>query len=368
MGHWDGVTVYDFNSDGYAEVALKIADGVVFGDGQTWTHADDNRQWIAILDGRTGALRNYAGIPQDHLADGPMAAQFGVGYLDGQRPSLVVSMKNRIGSGAFNMMIAAYSWSGQNLTQQWKWNRGSTDAADGHNIRIVDVDGNGTDEIAHIGFVLNGDGTLRYSLASQGVQHGDRFHIADMDPANPGLEGYGVQQDNASGLREYYYDAATGQMIWQHVLSGTADVGRGMAGDVDPRHPGMEVWSFDGLYNAASNTLTEPNTSLRPGPSSASGGTATPPSNCSTTASSKNGTRSTRPPRTACPASRPSPTTAPPRPPKAGPPSSATSSATGAKRPSTPTRPTTSSSSSPPTSPPPPGSTRSRTTPSTATA
>ncbi|MEU6249122.1 hypothetical protein [Glycomyces sp. NPDC047010] len=266
VGHWDGVTVYDFNSDGYAEVALKIADGVVFGDGQTWTHADDNRQWIAILDGRTGALRNYAGIPQDYLADGPMAAQFGVGYLDGQRPSLVVSMKNRIGSGDFNMMIAAYSWSGQNLTQQWKWNRGSTNAADGHNIRIVDVDGNGTDEVAHIGFVLNGDGTLRYSLASQGIQHGDRFHIADMDPSNPGLEGYGVQQDNASGLREYYYDAATGQMIWQHVLSGTADVGRGMAGDVDPRYPGMEVWSFDGLYNAASNTLTEPNTSLRPWP------------------------------------------------------------------------------------------------------
>ncbi|SDK87215.1 hypothetical protein SAMN05216298_1762 [Glycomyces sambucus] len=266
VGHWDGVTVQDFNADGYAEVALKFADGVTFGDGQVWTHADDDRQWVGVLDGRTGALRNYAAVPQDYLADGPLAMQFGVGYLDGTRPYLVASMKNRKSNGDFNMMISAWTWSGQNLTQQWKWLRGSTDAPDGHNIRIADVDGDGTDEVAHIGFVLNGDGTLRYSLAGQGIVHGDRFHIADIDPSNPGLEGYGVQQSNGSGLREYYYDAASGQMIWQHVLSGTADVGRGMAGDVDPRYPGMEVWSFDGLYNAAQNRLTEPNTSLRPWP------------------------------------------------------------------------------------------------------
>ncbi|WP_158299959.1 hypothetical protein [Glycomyces paridis] len=266
VGHNDGVTVYDFNSDGYAEVALKIADGVTFGDGQTWTHANDSRQWMAILDGRTGALLNYSSVPQDYLGDGPMAARFGVGYLDGVTPSLVAYMKNRRDDGGFNLMIAAWKWSGQSLTQQWKWLRGGTDAPDGHNTRIIDVDGDGRDEIAEIGFVLNGDGTLRYSLAGQGIVHGDRFHIADMDPSRPGLEGYGVQQNNASGLREYYYDADTGAMIWQHVLPGTGDIGRGMAGDVDPRFPGMEVWSFDGLYNAASNQLTEPDTSLRPWP------------------------------------------------------------------------------------------------------
>jgi len=266
VGHWDGVTVYDLNGDGRSEVALKIADGVTFGDGATWTHADDSRQFMAVLDGQTGALRNWAAIPTDYLADGPMAMRLGVGYLNGTTPSLVAFMKNRKDDGSFNLMYAAWSWSGQNLAQQWKWLRGSTNAPDGHNTRIIDVDGDGKDEIAEVGFVLNGNGTLRYSLAGQGIIHGDRFHIADMDPSRPGLEGYGVQQDNPSGLREYYYDAATGQMIWKHTLSGTADVGRGMAGDVDPRYPGMEVWSFDGLYNAASNQLTEPNTTLRPWP------------------------------------------------------------------------------------------------------
>ncbi|MGP3982475.1 rhamnogalacturonan lyase family protein [Streptomyces sp. KR80] len=266
VGHNDGVTVYDFDSDGRAEVAVRIANGVRFGNGTTFTNSDNNRQFIAILDGMTGAPRATAPVPTDYLRDGPMYARFGVGYLDGSRPSLVAFMKNRIGNGAFNLMMGAWQFTGQSLTQQWKWLRGNQNTPDGHNTRVVDVNGDGTDEVAEIGFVLNGNGTLRYSLGPAGIIHGDRFHIAKMDPNRPGLQGYGVQQDNPSGLREYYYDATNGSIIWRHIASGTADVGRGMAGDIDPRFPGMEVWSFSGLYNAPANRLTEPNTSLRPWP------------------------------------------------------------------------------------------------------
>ncbi|MET9683948.1 hypothetical protein [Streptomyces coeruleorubidus] len=265
VGHWDGVTVYDFDSDGRAEVALQIADGVRFGDGSTWTHENDARQFMAVLDGRTGALRNWSAVPTTYLADGPMAARLGVAYLNGTTPSLVAFMKNRQGDGAFNLMMGAWKFDGDSLDRQWTWQRGGQDAPDGHNTRAVDVDGDGTDEVAEIGFVLGGNGSLRYSMGPKGIVHGDRFHIADMDPSRPGLEGYGVQQNNPSGLLEYYYDAATGNVIWRHG-GGPADVGRGMAGDVDPRFPGMEVWSFSGLYNAAANRLTEPDTSLRPWP------------------------------------------------------------------------------------------------------
>ncbi|MGW0821754.1 rhamnogalacturonan lyase family protein [Streptomyces sp. NPDC002845] len=266
VGHWDGVTVYDFDSDGRAEVAVRIASGVTFGDGTTWTHSDNARQFMAVLDGRTGALRNWSAVPTTYLGDGPMAARLGVAYLNGTTPSLVAYMKNRRDNGAFNLMMAAWRFTGSALRHQWTWLRGSQNAPDGHNSRAVDVNGDGTDEIAEVGFVLNGDGSLRYSMAPQGIVHGDRFHLADMDPGRPGLEGYGVQQDNPSGLLEYYYDAANGSVIWRHHGSGPADVGRGMAGDVDPRFPGMEVWSFSGLYNAPSNRLTEPDTSLRPWP------------------------------------------------------------------------------------------------------
>ncbi|GIF41805.1 rhamnogalacturonan lyase family protein [Actinoplanes xinjiangensis] len=266
VGHNDGVTVYDLDSDGRAEVALRIADGVRFGNGTTFGNADDNRQFIAILDGLTGAPRATAAVPADYLADGPMMARLGVGHLDGVNPSLVAYMKNRVGNGGFNLMFTAWRFTGSAVTMQWKFLRGNQDLPDGHNTRIIDVDGDGRDEIAEIGFVLNGDGRLRYSLGPQGVVHGDRFHIAKIDPNRAGLQGYGVQQDNPSGLREYYYDAGTGQIIWKHIESGVGDVGRGMAGDIDPRTPGYEVWSFSGLYHAATNRLAEPNRTLAPWP------------------------------------------------------------------------------------------------------
>ena len=265
VGHWDGVTVYDFDSDGRAEVAVRISNGVRFGDGKTFTSSNNNNQFIAIVDGRTGALRSSVQVPTDYISDGPLAARFGVGYLDGVRPHLVAYMKNRIGSGDFNLMISAYTFNGNAVSMAWKWKRGSQNAPDGHNTRSVDVDGDGKDEICEIGFTLNGDGTVRYLLGPSGVVHGDRFHIAKMDPNRAGLQGYGVQQDNANELLEYYYDARDGTILWKHG-GGPGDVGRGMAGDIDPRYAGMEVWSFSGLYNAKANSLTEPNTGLRPWP------------------------------------------------------------------------------------------------------
>jgi hypothetical protein len=187
-------------------------------------------------------------------------------------------MKNRIGSGDFNLMFTAWRYNGRSLTQQWKFLRGSQPLPDGHNSRIVDVDGDGRDEVGEIGFMLNGDGTLRYNLRGQGIIHGDRWFIADIDPNRPGLEGYGIQQDHPDGLLDYYYDAATGDMIWKHTTNVPgADAGRGMVADIDPRHPGMEIWSINGevnyeqgmptgLYNAASNRLVEPDTTKQPWP------------------------------------------------------------------------------------------------------
>jgi rhamnogalacturonan endolyase len=268
VGNWDGVTVQDLDLDGRAEVAVKVSKGVVFGDGKVFGGADNVRQSLAVVDGLTGKLRASVPLPDDYLADGPLYARLGVGYLDGATPSIVGFMKNRVGNGGFNLMISAWKFSGTALTEQWTWYRENAgfDAPDGHNTRIMDVDGDGRDEIAEIGFVLNGDGTERYTLADDGIIHGDRFYIADIDPSNPGLEGYGVQQDNPSKLHEYYYDAADGTMIWKHIGAGVSDVGRGLVADIDAGDPGLEAWSFGGIYNAAENTLAEPNAALYPWP------------------------------------------------------------------------------------------------------
>ncbi|MGQ3480177.1 rhamnogalacturonan lyase family protein [Paenibacillus sp. TY11] len=130
-----------------------------------------------------------------------------------------------------------------------------TGAANGHQFRIVDLENDGKDEISQIGYVLNGDGTLRYTLGEYDVVHGDRFYIGKFDPDSPDFNGYGIQQDNRKGLLEYYYNAGTGKMIWQHSTTPPAgDIGRGNVGDLDPRYPGYEVWSFTGIYNGPTNT------------------------------------------------------------------------------------------------------------------
>lgn len=260
VGNWDGVTVYDLNGDGKAEVITKIANGTIFGDGAVWSNSSDTKQWIAVLDGATGALLKYCAVPQDYIAAGPLGCSLGIGYLNGATPSIVAKLKNRNADKSFNLMICAFRYTGNNLLMDWKWLRGSQDCPDGHQIRIADVDANGTDEICDIGYCLNGNGTLRYSLASQGVVHGDRTQIGKLDAGRAGLQGYAVQQDNPSGLLEYYYDAATGAILWKHTGS-VADIGRGEAGDIDPRYAGYEVWSFFGIYNGPGNTkiTDEPN-------------------------------------------------------------------------------------------------------------
>jgi rhamnogalacturonan endolyase len=149
-----------------------------------------------------------------------------------------------------------YDFDGTTVTERWKFVR-NTDAPDFHQIRVLDVDGDGRDELADGGYVIDDDGSLLYSLGDHGVVHGDRFHIADMDPARPGLEGWGIQQDNQSGLETYYYDAATGQVLrtYTNPNGPGGDMGRGTVADLFPDAPGFEYWSFNGLYNAQSGTL-----------------------------------------------------------------------------------------------------------------
>jgi rhamnogalacturonan endolyase len=263
VGHNDGVTVYDLNGDGRSEVIIKIANGVRFGNGEVWTHSDNNRQWIAVLEGSTGRRLNYAALPTDYLSVGPLATRFVCGNA-----GIFVYAKNRNANGSFNLVVSNYRWSGSNLTQAWKWLRGSQNCPDGHNSRSVDVNGDGTDDFCEIGFVLNGtNGTLLYTLGTQGVVHGDRFHIAKIDPDRAGLQGYGIQQDNPSGLIDYYYDARNGTMLWKH-MGAVGDWARGDAGDIDGAVRGYEVWTFNGVWNARSNRQlcppgTEPWPSLR---------------------------------------------------------------------------------------------------------
>jgi rhamnogalacturonan endolyase len=112
-----------------------------------------------------------------------------------------------------------------------------------HSLSVADVDGDGRDEIVYGSMVVDDNGK---GLFSTGLRHGDALHAGDLDPARPGLEVFGIHENedattalNTPGLA--LYDARTGRIIWGLLPGG--DVGRGLAADIDPRHPGHEFWT-----------------------------------------------------------------------------------------------------------------------------
>jgi hypothetical protein len=251
-GHGDNFTVYDVNNDGKSEVIIRTANGVKFGDGTTLTDSDNSKQFISVLSGMTGKEIARAPVPTDFLSGGPMNGHMGIAYLDGVNPSIIWSAKNR--PNGFNMMTAAWTLTGTTLALNWKVLRPASEEGkypDGHQIRCLDVDGDGKDEVFNFGHVIDHDGTYLYSLAATaGIVHGDRFSVGDLDPNRPGLEGYAIQQNNPSFLMWALYDAKTGAIIHSQSGSSLKDQARGAAFDFDPRTIGYELYTFtDGLYN-----------------------------------------------------------------------------------------------------------------------
>ncbi|BBC31357.1 uncharacterized protein SGFS_026510 [Streptomyces graminofaciens] len=249
----DNVTVFDLDGDGRAEVLAHTAAGTTFADGSQVTAASPADQFVSVIDGATGAERTRQPVPDDFVADGPSGGHFGVAYLDGVHPSLVTKLVTRVGArrGAFRILFQTWDFDGRDLTRRWKYVVPAAGGATSfHQIRTVDVDLDGKDEIADGNYVVNSDGTLRYVV--DGAGHGDRFHIADLDPDRPGLEGFAIQQAELGVVPNfpwYYYDADTGERLvtgqhpadWENDTD--IDVGRGSTGDIDPNHPGYEYWT-----------------------------------------------------------------------------------------------------------------------------
>lgn len=259
VGMWDGATVYDMDCDGYAEVLVRIADGVTFGDGKKYSsNSGGNGQAIAVLDGRTGKLKASVNLPQDYMNIGPMACMMEIGYLDGVNPALVCWIKSRNSDKSFNSIMVTYGYAGGNTFKQlWKYDASKYGGGgEAHQIRVADVDYNGKDEVLHMGYALNSDGTLRYQVPE--VVHGDRWFTGSFSPANDGKEMYcyGVQQRNPSTLLEFMYNASTGKMLWTNYGGdGNVDIGRGNVGDFDPNYAGFESYSFQGMLDLKGNKL-----------------------------------------------------------------------------------------------------------------
>ena len=264
--HYTQFIVYDLDSDGKAEVAFKTADATIDGTGKVIGEADadyrnaqgkvlEGPEFLTVFNGETGAAMattNY--LPgRGNLADwgddrGNRSDRFlaGVGYFDGERPSLLMARGYYTRS-----VLVAWDWRNGKLTQRWLFDSDTQGNAEyagqgNHQLTIADVDGDEKDEIIYGSMAIDNDGKRLYTT---GLGHGDAMHVTDMDPDRPGMEIWtcneSPSQYQGNGL--WFRDAGTGEKLWG--VPATDDVGRALAADIDPRYKGYEMWgSVGGLY------------------------------------------------------------------------------------------------------------------------
>jgi rhamnogalacturonan endolyase len=313
--HYTQFIVYDLDGDGRAEVACKTADGTVDGagsvigdasrdyrslavptDGVQVPSTSDPRygkvlagpEYFTVFDGLTGAalattayvpgrepLNGWGGIGGNGNNDstGNRADRFlaAVAYLDGRLPSVIMAR------GYYGRtVLAAWDWRDRRLTSRWVFDSGISSGAfpyptaspfsgqGNHNLSIADVDADGRDEIVYGSMVVDDDGR---GLFSTRLRHGDAMHVSDLLPSRPGLEVFGVHENEGQTVTlgtpgMALYDARSGEIVWSHLPG--VDVGRGMAADVDPRHAGHEFWGSGtaGLLNGGGERIGDAPSSI----------------------------------------------------------------------------------------------------------
>jgi len=241
------VIVHDLDGDGKAEVAAKTGEGDPRDpDGRV----SSGPEWVTVWEGATGkeiARAPWPGretrgetLPYNYASRNQMT----VARLDGKTPCLVVQR------GTYTIIqVHAYQLRGGRLERLWAWDsleepeprrwRGQG----AHSLQAHDIDGDGRDEVILGSAVLDDNGV---GLWSTGLGHPDHAYVGEIDPAHPGLEiYYGMEsaQKAANGL--CVADAKTGKLLWGLPGATRHIHGYGFCADIDPRHPGAEVYGCD---------------------------------------------------------------------------------------------------------------------------
>jgi rhamnogalacturonan endolyase len=234
------ILVHDLDGDGRAEVIAKVIEGDPRNERG---RVVDGPEWVAVWDGLTGKEIARAPWPSRAGFDCYNFAsrnQLAVAYLDGRTPCLIVLR------GTYGLMkVDAYELVDRQLRPLWKYSNANAPAKywgqGAHFTQCVDVDGDGRDEVALGSMVLDDTGV---PLWSTGLGHPDGLYIGDIDPAHPGLEMYTNIEFRCPTGGMILVDAATGKTLWK-LHTPTTHVHGSLCADLDPAEPGLECFGVD---------------------------------------------------------------------------------------------------------------------------
>lgn len=273
--HYTQFQVFDFDGDGKCELVCKTAPGTKDGTGKNVIMGRDDAnadyrnssgyilsgpEYLTIFKGENGAEINTVAYNPGRGTVSSWGDKYGnrvdrflacTAYLDGEHPSVVMCRGYYTRS-----TLAAYDFKDGKLVQRWFHDSptsGQGAYGEGfHNLSVADVDGDGFDEIIYGSALIDHDGRLAYRT---GLGHGDAMHVSDMDPDNPGLEGWFVHEEKSLPYGFELRDLRTGKILFGMDLD--KDNGRGLAADIDASHRGFEMWSSaDGLYDCKGNQIS----------------------------------------------------------------------------------------------------------------
>jgi hypothetical protein len=246
------VVVWDLDADGKAEVLVKLN-----ASGDRLNYGADQ---LAILDGSTGNILRTApwpsadGLGGDYNSDS--RNYIGIAHLDGKRLSIIVAR------GLYKTQrLWAYDaqlnriWErivGREITRvrnRWAarfWRRMTRQSRGSHYLPIVDLNGDGREEILWGEHCIGPGGRDLWAIDERVPYYGhpDVVYAADILPDHPGLEIFYCREgwSGANSRIGMLLASSSGQTLWSHW--GLTHVDGGWAARLE-RRAGMHCYSFD---------------------------------------------------------------------------------------------------------------------------
>ena len=285
--HYTQFQVWDFDGDGKVELAAKTADGSTIykstdGTDSTLTEVAyvgacnsealpcstksesfdyrnatgmilDGHEYFSMFNLDDGTILDTV----DYIPDRGKVADWGdsygnrvdrflsaTAYLDGIHPFAVMcrGYYTRTALTAYGTTDTNGDGIGDKIYTYWAYDTNNGDGPEGqgnHNLSVADIDHDGCDEIIYGSSSYDHNGKLKYST---GYGHGDAIHVSDWVSWNDGQEIMTVHEEFNQEYQVDIHDAETGKVIIGYPVK-DADVGRGVASDIDPTSIDAEFWA-----------------------------------------------------------------------------------------------------------------------------